>query len=96
MLNYNEACFLQSRAEILYPLWGLKTAPPVSRKSRQKVISEIDRLTKRGADLVILGCTEFPLAFDGENRPGKLPDPMGSLVKKLVKTVDPAKLKKTD
>ncbi len=83
--------------EIIYNTeWGLKTAPPVSGKSRQKVIREIDRLMERGADLVILGCTEFPLAFDGENRPGKLLDPMESLAKKLVKTVDPAKLKKTD
>jgi len=50
---------------IYHPDWGIKAgARPVSVRARNTLIHEIFRLAERGAEGVILGCTEIPLAVD--------------------------------
>ena len=55
----------------IYGPWGLKaqSAPPDDR-ARQALLDAADHLVARGADAVILGCTELPLAVPDAERGG--------------------------
>lgn len=49
------------------PEFGIKnTSDPVTDEAREHVARAIVHLTELGAELIILGCTELPLALKGE------------------------------
>lgn len=45
------------------PRWGIKACSPVSAQASRIITETIGELVDRGADTVILGCTELPLAY---------------------------------
>ncbi|OPY80565.1 MAG: Aspartate racemase [Syntrophorhabdus sp. PtaU1.Bin153] len=75
--------------------YGIKAVSnPVNPKARQKILEAIEGLVKEGAECVILGCTELPLAVE-EARVGGTPliDSVTVLARALIREVDPKKLK---
>jgi len=73
---------------------GIKAVTPVTDWARQRFEGFADLLIARGADALILGCTEIPLALPGTQFRGKpLVDPMVALARGLIREANPGKLK---
>ncbi|HAK47550.1 MAG TPA: hypothetical protein DCO79_16715, partial [Spirochaeta sp.] len=74
--------------------WGIKTDLNVSSRAKNELHEQVLKLIKKGTGLIILGCTELPLAAEEHNYPGtELLDPMRVLARALVKAADPDKLR---
>jgi aspartate racemase len=82
-------------AAIYDPERGIKAcAHPATVFARQEVESAVRELAERGAEAVILGCTELPLAVPGTHFEGvPLINPARMLARALIRAVDPAKLR---
>jgi aspartate racemase len=66
---------------------------PVTDRARQCFLDAIEALRRGGADAIILGCTEIPLAVPESEIGGtKLIDPARILAMALIKEVEPDKL----
>jgi aspartate racemase len=75
--------------------WGIKAVSPVSEKAREKFENYALELIKKGAEALILGCTEIPLALSGKTfRAIPLIDPVYVLARALIKDANVQKLKK--
>ena len=79
---------------IYNPSYGIKATMPVSAKSRQVLEDAVNQLKSKGCKAVILGCTELPLAFEGESsfNGTDLVDPTDVLACSLIRAVEPEKL----
>ncbi|MFQ5571615.1 MAG: aspartate/glutamate racemase family protein [Rhodothermales bacterium] len=79
---------------IFDPAFGIKAfAHPVTSKARQNVLDAITHLREKGADAVILGCTELPLAIPETEIDGTLIiDPTLVLARALIRETYPDKL----
>ena len=79
---------------IYNPEWGIKAVNPVSEKARENFLRYVQILKDQGAEAVILGCTEIPLALP-EKEIDKTPliDPMFALARALVREANQKKLK---
>ena len=65
--------------------WGIKAVSPVSEKAKTNFEMYAQQLIDGGAETIILGCTEIPLALPGEEFKGvSLLDPMRVIAKSLV------------
>lgn len=54
---------MQVQSSIFDPSWGLKAhSNPPTEKARAVLVAAVHHLKERGADAVIMGCTELPLA----------------------------------
>ena len=74
--------------------YGIKAqSDPVTPRARQDLLDTAAQLKAAGAEAVILGCTEFPLAIP-EPEAHDLPmiDPTRVLARALIRTVHPDKL----
>ncbi|MDA0377854.1 MAG: aspartate/glutamate racemase family protein, partial [Bacteroidetes bacterium] len=82
-------------AAIYDPSKGIKAvSSPVSDMARNDVEAAVNELAARGAEAVILGCTELPLALSGSHHRGvPLINPARMLARALIRAVDPAKLR---
>lgn len=72
------------------PVWGIKAVgSPTSTKVKDILEEAVESLIKKKVDLIVLGCTEIPLAFsdDAMNNRIKVPlfNPIDSLAKALIK-----------
>lgn len=80
---------------IYNPDWGIKAIAPVTEKAQSNFKKYADILQKQGAEAIILGCTEIPLALTEPEHNGiPLVDPMVALARRLVQEANPEKLKK--
>lgn len=82
-------------ATIFDTTFGLKAQTnPVSDQARENLLYAIRHLRDKGADAVVLGCTELPLAplVDGMDD-FLLVDPTEILARALIRDVDASKLK---
>jgi aspartate racemase len=74
--------------------FGIKAySNPVKPQARNHIIYEIYRLVDRGAQAVILGCTELPLAVTAEDFPIPVIDPGEITVRHLISLAAPEKLR---
>lgn len=76
------------------PVFGIKTRPdPVTGEARALLAEAVGELVEMGAQAIILGCTELPLAFSGRSA-GPLPtvDPTIALARALVREAAPERL----
>jgi aspartate racemase len=87
------------QANLIHPAiydaaYGIKAAGCATQKARQDLLDGFQHLVEKGAEAVILGCTEVPLAIT-ESVIGSTPaiDPTLILARALIRTADPAKLK---
>lgn len=80
---------------IYHPSEGIKACShPVGIHARNEVEAAVRELAARGADAIILGCTELPLALPGTHLGGiPLINPARMLARALIRAVDPAKLR---
>jgi aspartate racemase len=77
--------------------WGLKAiSNPPSEEARKRLLGAIRHLRERGAEAVILGCTELPLAI-AEAEVDGLPiiDSTRSLARALIRASHPSRLRTT-
>ena len=74
--------------------WGIKAISPISSNAKSNFERFSDYLIENGAEIIILGCTEIPLALPGK-RYGDVPliDPMVSLARALIRDANIAKLR---
>ena len=83
------------QASIFDPHWGLKaqSAPPHPR-AREVLLEATDALVADGAEAVILGCTELPLAVPEAERHGiPFVNSTRALARTLIRAAHPAKLR---
>lgn len=74
--------------------WGLKALSPASPEARQRIEGYAQQLLDTGAEAVILGCTEIPLALPGlEFKTVPLIDPVLALARGMVRAAAPEKLR---
>ncbi len=74
--------------------WGIKAASAIDVRVREKFKKYLHLLIDQGAEAVILGCTEIPLALPEKELFGvPLIDPMLALARALIKEANPGKLK---
>ena len=81
--------------ETIYGPWGLKaqSAPPDPR-SREALLTATEHLVGRGADAVILGCTELPLAVPEADRDGvPFVNSTRALARALIRASHPGRLR---
>lgn len=80
-------------AAIYDPGWGLKAVSPPHERAVRKVRRFAQVLIESGAELIILGCTELPLAIRERDLAGiPLLDPVNVLARELVCATAPEKL----
>jgi aspartate racemase len=75
-------------------IYGIKATGRATQKARQDLLKGFEHLVDKGAEAVILGCTEIPLAIP-ESTVGSIPaiDPTLILARALIRTANPTKLK---
>jgi aspartate racemase len=74
--------------------WGIKARSPVTETARSLVLELAGLLIRDGADAVVLGCTELPLALPERTLDGiPLADPVLALARALIREAAPEKLK---
>lgn len=91
-----DAIFIDIVNDVIYnSLYGLKVlSSPVSDMAMEKITEAIDHLSEKGAEAVILGCSELPLAIsDILVKDVILIDPNLILARSLIREIDPKKLK---
>jgi aspartate racemase len=76
------------------PEFGIKTtAGAVTKEASRRVLSAIRHLKQRGAEAIVLGCTELPLAIRDEEIDGMpILDPAKIIVERLIMETYPDKL----
>ena len=75
--------------------WGIKArSHPVTPQARQTLLEAVAHLADRGAEAVILGCTELPLAIPERHIGGvAVIDPTSALAHALIRETYPEKLR---
>jgi len=72
---------------------GLKIVSPPSPQAREQLIQAIENLARSGADCIVLGCTELPLAVPERHWDGlPLVDPAEILARALIRETYPDRL----
>ncbi len=80
---------------IYHPAYGIKSVSgSITIKARQDLEQAASSLIQKKAEIIVLGCTELPLAFKTNNFRGiPLIDSNLVLARALIHAVDPSKLK---
>lgn len=86
------------QASIFDPAWGLKAqSAPVHPEARQALLEAIEHVVEKGAQAVILGCTELPLAVPEASASGvPLISSTRALARSLIRATHPEKLRRAD
>jgi aspartate racemase len=77
------------------PDTGIKArSSPVTEVARERVLQAASELARQGAEAVILGCTELPIAVPESNM-GPIPfiDPARMLARALIQASDPSRVR---
>merc|ERR1719266_506174 len=75
--------------------WGVKAVSPVTEKAVSNFQSYTRYLIQEGAEAVILGCTEIPIAMPQKIYEGvPLVDPVLALARAMIALANPEKLKR--
>jgi aspartate racemase len=77
--------------------FGIKTHfDPVHAKARSVLLAETAKLLDRGAEAIILGCTELPLAIDPRDFLAPILDPGKLTARRLIDLTAPEKLRQDE
>ncbi len=81
--------------EAIYdPDYGIKAqSAPVTSQATDLLSAEVWRLNTQGADAVIMGCTEIPLALDSSAFPFLLVDPAVVFARALIREAVPTRMR---
>lgn len=90
----DESQAIEVHSAIYHPVYGIKACSnPVSQEARRIVEEAVRVLSDEGANVVILGCTELPIALPCDSLDGiSLIDPTAILARTLIKETYPEKL----
>ena len=79
---------------IYHPTNGIKAAsPPNAQPARNQLLAAASHLIDKGADAIVLGCTEIPLVIQETSLSGRmLIDPATVVARALVRYAAPEKL----
>ena len=82
-------------SSIYHPDYGIKSTPEgISQKATGTIASTCRALKKRGAELIVFGCTEFPLAWQAPQIEGMpVVDSSMVLARALVRSISPEQLR---
>lgn len=84
-------------AAVYDPLYGIKATGQVTATARNNLLAGVSHLRGQGAEAIILGCTEMPLAITESQIDGMMViDPTLILARALIREANPAKLKSLD
>lgn len=76
------------------PVYGIKARGVATEQAQANLQEGIDTLKVAGAEAIVLGCTELPLAFNEPTAAGlPLIDPTLILARALIREANPTKLK---
>ncbi len=76
------------------PNWGIKAVSPASGRARQNLVKFVRELRGQGAESIVLGCSELPLALPEKQFEGiPLIDPVLVLARALIREVAEEKLR---
>lgn len=80
------------------PVWGIKANPYKIGGEPLVILEHVAReLGRKGAEAIILGCTELPLAVKSQTLSQiSVIDPLRSLARSLIRSVAPHKLKQSE
>lgn len=97
VLEVSEELQVELHETIYNPTWGIKgTSPAITPKAVGHFQKYAQLLAKMGAQVIIMGCTEIPFAFVGQDQildDVLLIDPMVALGRALIREACPSKLK---
>jgi aspartate racemase len=95
LLQPDKALAENVHAAIYHPDFGIKArSSPVTKKAGKIIKSAVRKLGDQGAEAVILGCTELPIALPCDTFQGiRLIDPATILARALIRDTYPEKLK---
>ena len=81
-------------AALYSPIFGIKTHPDgVRKEARMHIEKAIAHVRSRGAEAIILGCTELPLAIKADQIDGvPILDPARVMAEKLIRVTYPDRL----
>lgn len=79
---------------IYHPEFGIKSRPDRDfSRAREQLAGVLEVCRQGGANLAVLGCTELPLVFEGEEAAGlRLVDPTNILARALIHRASPGRL----
>jgi aspartate racemase len=81
-------------AAVYDPVYGIKATGQATATARNNLLAGIEHLREKGAEVVVLGCTEMPLAITEPRIEGIVViDPTLILARALIREANPAKLK---
>lgn len=81
-------------AAVYDPAYGIKATGQPTATARHNLLAGIDHLREKGAEVVVLGCTEMPLAITEPQIEGIMViDPTLILARALIREANPARLK---
>lgn len=97
VIELNEVWRERVHNAIYNTAYGIKAfSSPVNKLAVNELTKAMNELIRKGADAVILGCTEIPLAITNPYYKGiPLIDPSRILARSLIRALDPSKLKTT-
>ena len=95
IVHPDESLIKSVHQAIYHPQFGIKAQSyPVTDKACALITRAVHELANQGADAVILGCTELPLALPNDNLDSiRLIDPTTILARALIRHVNSDKLK---
>lgn len=99
IIEVNEHTQFDLHDTIYNATWGIKsTAPNITPQAVKNFNEYANELAERGANVIIMGCTEIPYAFVGQDmvQNAILIDPMVALGRALIRESDPHRLKPLD
>ncbi len=74
--------------------YGIKARGYATERAREDILFAVEQLGRRGAQAIILGCTELPLLLPEAEVDGRpLIDSTMALARALIRAVDPQKLR---
>ena len=94
VLNVDKALQIQAIHPAVYdPTYGIKTCGHATEKARENLLLGAQQLQEIGAQALILGCTEIPLALPEKQIAGMtIIDPALILARSLISAIDPTHL----
>lgn len=95
VINLSETEVENVHQSIYHPEYGIKSVPEnISEESLEILERASNSLVAKGVEVIVLGCTELPLAFKENHFKGiPLIDTTLVLARALIASVDPGKLK---
>lgn len=95
VINLSEPEIEEVHQAIYHPEYGIKSATDcISKKTKEILVNACNSLVQLGAEIIVLGCTELPLAFN-ESKFKNIPliDSNTVLARALIREINPSKLK---